>query len=89
VIRLALQTLALSIVVTVSQPSNRVEVLSSTSGLPVHVMGQFLKPATCQEAANGERFAVANAPDGRERVQIFNLDGTLIGSFTLPGRAVP
>ena len=52
-------------------------------------MGQFLKPATCQEAANGERFAVANAPDGRERVQIFNLDGTLIGSFTLPGRAVP
>ena len=133
-IRLALQALALSIVVTVSQPSNRVEVLSSTSGLPAHVMGRFLEPAAFQEAANGERFvfdrrgqsiyridrsgetrkiieigpergrllgasslslgpgerfAVADAPDGRERVQIFNLDGTWIGGFTLPGRAVP
>ena len=37
----------------------------------------------------GDRFVVADAPRGRERVQIFDLEGTRIGGFTLPGRAVP
>ena len=37
----------------------------------------------------GQRFVVADAPDGRERVQIFNLDGRRLGSFALPGRAKP
>ena len=35
------------------------------------------------------RFVVADAPDGRERVQIFEADGTRLGGFTLPGRAAP
>ena len=35
------------------------------------------------------RFVVADAPDGRERVQIFEADGTRVGGFTLPGRASP
>ena len=35
------------------------------------------------------RFVVADAPDGRERVQIFGADGSRLGGFTLPGRAAP
>ena len=35
------------------------------------------------------RFVVADAPDGRERVQIFEGDGTRLGGFRLPGRAAP
>ena len=35
------------------------------------------------------RFVVADAPGGRERVQIFDLDGGRLGSFRLPGRAAP
>ena len=35
------------------------------------------------------RFVVADAPEGRERVQIFEPDGTRIGGFRLPGRAAP
>ena len=35
------------------------------------------------------RFVVADAPDGRERVQIFEADGSRLGGFTLPGRAAP
>ena len=35
------------------------------------------------------RFVVADAPGGRERVQIFDLDGRRLGSFRLPGRAAP
>ena len=37
----------------------------------------------------GPRFVVADAPDGRERVQTFDLDGRRLGSFRLPGRAAP
>ncbi len=37
----------------------------------------------------GQRFVVADAPDGRERVQIFDLDGRRLGGFGLPGRALP
>ena len=32
---------------------------------------------------------MADAPGGRERVQIFEADGTRVGGFTLPGRAAP
>ncbi len=35
------------------------------------------------------RFVVADAPNGRERVQTFDLDGRRLGSFRLPGRAAP
>ena len=35
------------------------------------------------------RFVVADAPEGRERVQIFEGDGTRLGGFRLPGRAAP
>lgn len=35
------------------------------------------------------RFVVADAPEGRERVQIFDGDGTRLGGFRLPGRASP
>ena len=37
----------------------------------------------------GTRFVVADAPSGRERVQIFDLDGQRMGGFRLPGRAAP
>ena len=37
----------------------------------------------------GSRFVVADAPDGRERVQTFDFDGRRLGSFRLPGRAAP
>ena len=36
-----------------------------------------------------QRFVVADAPSGRERVQIFDVDGRRLGGFTLPGRAAP
>ncbi len=35
------------------------------------------------------RFVVADAPGGRERVQIFDADGMRVGGFELPGRASP
>lgn len=35
------------------------------------------------------RFVVADAPEGRERVQVFEGDGTRLGGFRLPGRAAP
>lgn len=35
------------------------------------------------------RFVVADAPEGRERIQIFEADGTRLGGFRLPGRATP
>jgi hypothetical protein len=33
-------------------------------------------------------FAVADAPNGRERIQFFGLGGSPLGGFTLPGRAI-
>ena len=35
------------------------------------------------------RFVVADAPEGRERVQVFDGDGNRLGGFRLPGRAAP
>ena len=37
----------------------------------------------------GSRFMVADAPGRRERVQLFELDGTRVSGFWLPGRATP
>jgi len=34
-------------------------------------------------------FAIADAPAGQERVQIFNLEGVLIAGFYLPAKAMP
>jgi hypothetical protein len=48
--------------------------------------GRVLEPGAFAVAPNGT-FAVADAPGGRERVQIFNADGARLGGFTLPGRA--
>lgn len=45
--------------------------------------------ATSLHVGPSGRFVVADAPSGRERVQIFEADGTPIGQFTLPGRAAP
>ena len=45
--------------------------------------------ATSLHVGPSGRFVVADAPSGRERVQIFEADGTPIGRFTLPGRAAP
>jgi hypothetical protein len=45
--------------------------------------------ATSLHVGPSGRFVVADAPGGRERVQIFEPDGTPIGRFTLPGRAAP
>ena len=45
--------------------------------------------ATSLHVGPSGRFVVADAPSGRERVQIFEADGTPVGQFTLPGRAAP
>ena len=45
--------------------------------------------ATSLHVGPSGRFVVADAPSGRERVQIFEGDGTPVGQFTLPGRAAP
>ena len=37
----------------------------------------------------GDRFMVADGPDRRERVQLFDLDGRRVSGFWLPGRAMP
>ena len=37
----------------------------------------------------GDRFIVADGPERRERVQLFDLDGTRVSGFWLPGRATP
>lgn len=48
--------------------------------------GRLLEPSAFAVAANGT-FAVADAPRGLERVQIFNATGARLGGFSLPGRA--
>lgn len=48
--------------------------------------GRVLEPGAFAVAPNGT-FAVADAPRGLERVQIFNADGARLGGFQLPGRA--
>jgi hypothetical protein len=48
--------------------------------------GRVIEPTAFDLAANGT-FALADAPRGMERVQIFGPGGNVIGGFTLPGRA--
>ena len=50
--------------------------------------GRVIEP-TAFDADPGGTFVVADAPNGRERVQIFTSDGQRAGGFTLPGRATP
>ncbi len=50
--------------------------------------GRLLDP-TAFALEPGGNFAVADAPGGVERVQIFAPGGSQIGGFTLPGRAQP
>lgn len=47
--------------------------------------GRLLDPSAFDVAADGS-FAVADAPAGRERVQVFGPAGIRIGGFTRPGR---
>jgi hypothetical protein len=49
--------------------------------------GRLIEPSAFDVAFNGS-FAVADAPNGRERVQIFDAAGVRTGGFILPGRGV-
>ncbi len=49
--------------------------------------GRIIGPSALVLAGN--RFLVADAPGRRERVQLFDLDGTRVSGFWLPGRATP
>lgn len=48
--------------------------------------GRLLEPTAFDVAANGT-FAVADAPRGQERLQVFDTTGKWIAGFFLPGRA--
>ena len=50
--------------------------------------GRVIEP-TAFDVDPAGTFVVADAPNGRERVQIFTSDGHRAGGFTLPGRATP
>jgi hypothetical protein len=50
--------------------------------------GRVIDPTAFGLAPNGT-FVVADAPNGRERLSIFDYAGTWISGFTLPGRAEP
>lgn len=47
--------------------------------------GRLIEPSAFDVAVNGS-FAVADAPNARERVQIFDAAGVRTGGFILPGR---
>lgn len=47
--------------------------------------GRVIEPSAFDVAFNGT-FAIADAPNGRERVQIFDAGGVRTGGFLLPGR---
>ena len=48
--------------------------------------GRVIDPSAFDLAPDG-RFVVADAPNGRERLQVFDYAGTWLTGFTLPGRA--
>jgi hypothetical protein len=48
--------------------------------------GRLLEPTAFDVAADGT-FVVADAPRGRERLQVFDFAGNFVTGFTLPGRA--
>jgi hypothetical protein len=47
--------------------------------------GRVIEPSAFDVAANGS-FAVADAPNGRERIQLFDASGVRTGGFLLAGR---
>ena len=49
--------------------------------------GRIIGPSAFAMA--DDRILVADGPDRRERVQMFDLDGTRVSDFWLPGRATP
>ena len=49
--------------------------------------GRVIEPSAFDVAINGS-FAVADMPNGRERVQLFDAAGVRTGGFILPGRGV-
>lgn len=49
--------------------------------------GRIIEPIAFDLEPTQSTFVVADAPDGRERVQVFGSGGRLLGGFTLPGRA--
>ena len=50
--------------------------------------GRIIDPTAFAVEPNGT-FVVADAPNGRERIQIFSAAGFRIGGFLLPGRVAP
>jgi hypothetical protein len=50
--------------------------------------GRVLQPVAFDVGPDGS-FAIADAPFGRERVQIFSSDGSRLSGFSLPGRLEP
>lgn len=50
--------------------------------------GRVIEPTAFDAQPDGT-FVVADAPNGRERVQIFDVTGRRLGGFQLPGRATP
>ena len=48
--------------------------------------GRLLEPTAFDLGANGT-FAVADAPRGQERLQVFDASGKWLAGFFLPGRA--
>jgi hypothetical protein len=50
--------------------------------------GRILRPYAFDLAADGS-FVVADAPQGRGRVQFFTASGSRLGGFALPGRELP
>lgn len=51
--------------------------------------GRLLDPSVFDLEPRGGTFVVADAPGGRERIQIFASNGSPRGGFSLPGRATP
>ncbi len=49
--------------------------------------GRLIEPSAFDVAASGS-FAVADGPNGRERISVFNAAGGWTGGFFLPGRGV-
>src|SRR5213594_2785777 len=47
--------------------------------------GRIIDPTAFAVAADGS-FVVADAPNGRERIQMFSPGGSRLGGFLLPGR---
>lgn len=50
--------------------------------------GRIIDPTAFAVAPDGS-FVVADAPNGRERIQIFSPGGSHMGGFLLPGRVMP